>query len=205
MAILAAVLFTFAWVVDEVASAVVLGIAGFVPLTFSLLIGEEALAALYLWIDVDAQSVRLRLPRRRGHVRRTRIDETVPLAAIAAVETRTEAFVQLGHAAIQQSWRIRLAGGRTIDLGSDRQMRRELFGVAATEIARRTRLGVEDFGAVEGQAGILAACRTRLPVWSHAAGSERALDDRMAETRRTWRITNWLLVLAEMLRLLGRR
>ncbi len=205
MGILTACLFGFAYLAESAATAAILGVTGFAPLAFSFLIGEETLAAFRLRIDIGKQVVRLRLPRRRGHVRLPAIEATVPLAAISAIETRAEAFVQLGYASIQQSWRIRLTDGRTIDLGADRQMKREIFGAAAAEIVRRTGLRVVRRGRVEGRAGVLAAYGTAVPDWSHSAVSDEALADRVAETGRVWRLTEWLMVLAQLVRLIGRR
>jgi hypothetical protein len=169
------------------------------------LVADETAAAFRLLIEIDAERLSLRLPARRGLVRLAPVEATVPLASIERIESREEAFRQIGVAAIQQAWRLKLKDGSTIPLGADRPFKGEIFSLAATEIAARARVSIVDLGMVDGSAGILAAVGTGVPDWTTPGLSEAERVRRDATAARAYRWIAALTVFAVIARLIGRR
>lgn len=183
-----------------------LGVASAAPLVgLAILIADEAAAAFRLRIEIAGDEVLLRLPPRRGHVRRPFIETRLPLASIKAVETRAEAFRQLGIAAVQQAYRLILSDGSAIELGADRQMKAALFGPAAEAIAERLRQDVVDRGMVDGKAGLLAVVGTSVPEWSEPSLAPADVDRRRAAAARAFKIMAASMTLVMLVRLIARR
>src|SRR5690606_39445874 len=63
-----------------------------------------------------------RSPKRRGYIAFEPVNEAVSRAAIAAIETRAEAYRGMGTIAIQRVFALVLKDGRRIMLGADRPM-----------------------------------------------------------------------------------
>jgi hypothetical protein len=183
----------------------VLGASTLLLASLVAVIFRETLAAFRLRIDVDGDTVRLCLPRRRGHVVLPAVDERISFASVEAVETRAEVFRQLGVAAIQQAWRLVLKDGRSIELGADRQFKGELFSRAATEIAARANVAVRDLGMVDGKAGFLAVAGTSVPAWSAPSLSDDERARRAVAGARVWRIVAAVIMLVMIVRLIAGR
>lgn len=169
------------------------------------LILSEWVAARHLLIDVREKAVALRLPRLRGHVKHAAVAETIPYSAIARIETRAEAFRQLGIVAVQRAYRLVLKDGQTIELGADRQLKEDLFGPAAEAIAERADVEIDDRGMVDGAAGVLAAWGTAVPGWSAPSLGDAEIATRLARASRVWTIVGASLTLVMIARLIARR
>ncbi len=171
----------------------------------TLLVGGEAAAAFRLLIVIDAEKVRLRLPRRRGHVLLPATDETVPLKLIKAIETRSETFRQLGVVAIQQAYRLILSDGTAVDLGADRQFKEALFGNATAALTARAGIEIRNIGMVDGSPGILAAWGTSCPPWSTPSISDDDIEKRVIASCRALKFMTASITLVTLARLIARR
>lgn len=133
---------------------------------FMLLLGlyvlEETLARAGVRIVIDGATINLRLPSRRGHVRFATINEALPLAAIAAIESRTETF---GASALQTTYKLILTDGRAIALGSDKQMLAPLFAQAAQALSQMRNLPIRHLGVVKADMGFLLMRGASMPPW----------------------------------------
>lgn len=207
--ILALVLFVCAAAIAMIPEApvpgIVLGLLALLMVPLALLIFVEMTAAFSLRIDVGADAVDLKLPARRGHVRQGRVERNVPFANIAGIETRAEAFSQIGAVAVQQSYRIILRNGDTIDLGADRQFQETIFGDAAQLIAERMNLAIRDRGMVDGAPGLLAAVGTSVPAWSAPPLPDETAGARRTAAANAIKILNVSLLLVLVARLIARR
>jgi hypothetical protein len=165
----------------------------------------ETVSAYRLAVVVRPDMVALRLPSWRGHATAPATEREIGLSAIDAIETRAEAFSQLGTTMIQQAYRLRLMDGETILLGADRQMKAPLFGPAAAEIASRANLGVTDLGMVDGRAGALTVFGASVPDWTTATLSNEDIAARRAGASRTLTIMGAASALVLLARLIARR
>jgi hypothetical protein len=178
---------------------------GLVTAALARLIVTECIAAFRVRIEVGPQSVALRLPARRGHVVRPALATTVPYDAIDRIESREEAFHQLGLIAIQTAYRIVLRDGRSIELGADRQLRAPLFGPAAQAVAGRGNLRLHEGGMVDGHAGLLAVSRTSVPAWGAPALPSAAARQRRDRSERATENIGTFEMLMTIVQLILRR
>ena len=192
-------------VASSPAAAALVALGGAAIVGVGLLVVGEMLAAFRLRIAVADGRVELRLPARRGHVVHAEVNETIALASIDRIETRAEAFRQLGVAAVQQAYRLRLKDGRAIDLGADRQMKPPLFGRAAEAIAAAADAPIEDRGMVDGGAGVLAVVGTSVPEWSAPSLAAGDIVKRRAAAARAFSVMAWTAALVALARLIARR
>ncbi len=192
-------------IASEPTIAVILGLTFAAISPLALLIFTETAAAFRLTINVARDAIALRLPARRGHVRHAVVSRTIPLAEIAAVETRAEAFTQIGTVAVQQAYRLVLGSGETIELGADRQFRAPVIGDAARCIATRTGLEIGDRGMIDGAPGFLATVGTSVPDWDAAPLSDTESTSRHSAAANALKIVNLSLLLVMIARLIFRR
>lgn len=168
---------------------------------------REALAQTQTRIAIQDGAVHLRLPARRGFAELAPVSETVPRAAISAIQARTEAF-RSGGATTQAAFALVLEDGRRIVLGADRPTLAPLFRQAAEAIAAETRLPIRDLGVVDGDGGFLLLGGVRVPDWESAALPGEIGAKRVADAARVWRwtiaIVGVSLVVSVALRLLAR-
>lgn len=176
-----------------------------VMLAIAWLVIAETAAALRLRITLAGSELQLRLPARRGHARLPQVDETFRYTDIEAMETRREAFRQLGAVAIQQVWTLCLRDGRRIVLGADRALRAPLFGPAAAAIAARARLRIRDRGMVLGKAGLLATAGVQVPDWEAESLDPSARREHEQRSVLTQRILTITTIIFTVLRALLRR
>jgi hypothetical protein len=186
-------------------AAALSGFAALALIGLACLIGAEATAAFRLRIALDGETLRLVLPRRRGHVALPEVGRAIPLASIAAIETRTEVFRQFGVAALQQVWRLRLTDGSAVVLGADRQMKPALFGAAAEAIAAWAKKPIVDLGMVDGDPGFLAIVGTSVPLWSAPSLPAEEMDRRRIAAARAFQILTASITLFMIARLIARR
>lgn len=186
--------------------AAVLAIAGIVVLAGLIwLVLTETFAAFRLRIEVGSGSVILRLPEQRGHVRLPAFDGSLPLASVERIESRSEAFRQLGMIAIQRAYRLVLKDGRIVELGADRQFKAPVFGPAAEAIAERSGVRLRQGGMVDGNAGLLVAAGTSVPPWNASTLSTTEASQRMAHSARAFRYIGIFVMIMTLLRLFTRR
>lgn len=181
-------------------------LAGVAPIAAlgALIVGETR-AAFRLRIALTGDAVELRLPRRRGHVQHPDVSDTVPLGSVDRIETRAEAFRQLGITTIQQAYRLVLKDDRAIDLGADREMKGDLFGRAAEAIAARLNLQIQNLGMVDGAPGFLAVYGTSAPPWGAASLDETEIAKRIAARTRAYQWMAASATLVMLARLIARR
>lgn len=207
MAILA--LFVSAVAVGTLASSAVaaafVGAAAAVLIGFVLLISAEAAAALRLRIAIEGDMLKVNLPRRRGHAPLPEARREVLLSSVVALESRGEAFRQLGVTAVQQAYRVTFDDGSTLTLGADRQMKAPLFGPAAELISERTKILVADRGMVDGKAGFLAVVGASVPDWSAPSLTSDEIGRRRNAAARAFQIMTLTAALVTLARLIARR
>jgi len=169
------------------------------------LVLSETYATFRLRIEIGFDSVTLRLPRRRGHVRLPAFEGSLPLASVDFIESRSEAFRQLGMIAIQRAYRLVLKDGRTVELGADRQFKAPLFGRAAEAVAERSGVRLRQGGMVDGNAGLLAAAGTSVPPWNAPTLSAAEAGQRMEHSARAFRYIGVFVLIMTLLRFFTRR
>ena len=151
---------------------VAFAIRGEAALALTLTAGALALIGLYLLEDalarggvriaIEANAAHLALPERRGHVRYPAVNETMPRAAVAGIESRTETF---SNAARQTTYALALADGGRLILGSDKQMLAPFFQKAAETLAREWGLQTRHLGVVKAKTGFMLMWGAAVPPW----------------------------------------
>src|SRR5262249_2794705 len=91
------------------------------------IIAREAIGRFRTLIALYGDRLSLVLPAHRGYVGSPAFNGDVPLAAIRAVETRTEAFRELGSTVTQQAYTLRVEG-KDVFLGADRAFAVPFYG-----------------------------------------------------------------------------
>jgi hypothetical protein len=157
--------------------------------------GREALANWRVRIVIDGATAHLILPRIRGFVAQAPMDRWLPLASIAMVEQRDEAFRSLGTTALQRAYALVLHDGSRVVLGADRQMKAPFFGPAAQAIAAQAAAPLHDLGLVDGKAGPVLVAGNTAPDWTAAPLSPAVADKRRRAAALTWSIIGLLLTL----------
>lgn len=205
MAILALFVSGVAIASKSLIAAALLAPSAAVLIGLCLLIASEASAAFRLGIEIDGDVLRLNLPPRRGHALLPAVNRETPLSSVAAVETRSEVFRQLGVTALQQAYRLKFSDGSTVILGADRQMKQPLFGPAAELIAERARTPIADLGMVDGGAGFLAVLGASVPDWSAPSLPADAIEKRRKAAAHAFQIMTLTAALVTLARLIARR
>ncbi len=123
-------------------------------------------------VEITSADVNLILPAGRSFLGSPpALALTLPLAAIASVEHRTEFYSALGIDADITSWALRLKDGSVIVLGDDRPVPRQpgiyttLVGEAARAVAAASGVRVVRRDGVEARPGFLAIWGTSVPEW----------------------------------------
>jgi hypothetical protein len=135
----------------------------------------------YLWRDLSGKwsySIRLEptaaeldLPAGRSLIHRPPEQHlTIPYADVASVETRLEAYGNLGIAMMQRAYVLRRRNDDLIFLFEDRALatglENQLFPDFAYDLATRAGVAVRDLGMVEGKNGFLGMWGTHAPDWA---------------------------------------
>lgn len=156
------------------------------------LVVNEGVARQSVRVTLDSDSIHLRLPKRRGYIAFEPVNEAVSRAALAAVETRAEAYRGLGTIAIQRVFALVLKDGRRIMLGADRPMIAPFFAEAANTIAAQTNLPIRDLGMVDGKTGFLLIAGASAPPWDAPALAPATAKKRAAHAAWGLRIALWI-------------
>jgi len=165
-------------------SLFVLGVGLFMVLMIAVVV-REARDRWMTCIRITADCVELRLPH---YLDRPPVKATVPLAAIASVDWREEAFRSLGLMAMHQAYALALKDGGHVVLGGDKAMTQPFFSNAAETIAQRIGAPIRDLGMVDGKGGAMQMAGMSAPGWS-----ARSLTyDQMAKRHRAVELT-WLI------------
>jgi hypothetical protein len=135
----------------------------------------------YVWRDLSGKwsySIRLEptaaeldLPAGRSLIHRPPSQHlSVPYADIKSVETRLEAYGNLGIAMMQRAYVLRCRNDDLIFLFEDRALatglENQLFPDFAYDLATRAGVAVRDLGMVEGKNGFLGVWGTHAPDWA---------------------------------------
>jgi hypothetical protein len=156
-----------------------------------------------LRIVFDPDSLGLFLPANRSLIHKApRQKLSISYSAIAAIETRLEAYASLGMANMQRAYVLRLANGDRIYLFEERAlgtgMQSSYFGGVVDEIARRSGAPIEDLGMAKGDNGVLGVWGTQAADWASPAlpaGEQQRMWGKAVGTGR-WAFTLILLGLA---------
>lgn len=149
---------------------------------------REAAARSFTRIAVDAAGVQLRLPARRSYVPLEKIETSVPLSAIRAIEARTEAFRALGTTVLQRAFSLLLTDNSRIVLGADRRFTQPYFQTAASAISAQAQIPVRDLGLVDANAGFMMIAGHSAPPWDAAAVAPDTMQKRYSDESRGMRI-----------------
>ena len=165
------------------------------------LVLREVRASWSTRVSIDASTVRLTLPAVRGYAAQAALDSWIPLASIAAVERREEAFRSLGTTTIQRAYALLLQDGSRVTLGADRPMKAEFFLGAAVAIAAHAKAPLHDRGLVDGKAGPILAVGNRAPEWTAPGLPEPLARKRRNAAAMTYTLIGAVFVAIMVLRL----
>lgn len=177
----------------------------FVGLTYYVY--REAIARSFARIAINWQTLELRLPAQRSYVAQEKIDTSLPLASIKAIESRAESFRALGTTAVQFAYSLVLDDGRRIVLGADRRFTSPYYQNAAGLISNNVKIPITNRGLVDGNPGLLLVAGQSIPDWNAAPVSEAAMQKRFKDEAAGWRlaslITGAALAIGALARALG--
>lgn len=154
-------------------TATMLGVAlvmGF----FTLYVGRDMLGKWPWRIEIEPEALTLDLPAARSLIHNPpACHETVPVADIAAIETRLEAYKGWIGSMMQRSYRLVLKDKPAIFLFEDRALGTALANGSlypvVEDISLRTGLPLKDLGMTQGVNGLLGVLFVRAPDWGAAA------------------------------------
>jgi len=124
-----------------------------------------------LRLVLGAEAVTLDLPAGRSLIHRPPKQHlTVPYCEVASLETRLEAYGNLGLETILRPYVLRRKNNDLIFLFEDRAfataMAGTLFADIASKLAIRAGVKLHDLGMVEGRGGFLCVWGTQAPDWA---------------------------------------
>ncbi|MEZ5972646.1 MAG: hypothetical protein R3C31_12625 [Hyphomonadaceae bacterium] len=151
---------------------------------------REAQARSFARIAINWQTLELRLPPQRSYVPQEKIETSLPLSSIKAIECRAESFRQLGTTALQFAYSLVLDDGRRIVLGADRRFLTPYYQNAAGVISNNIKKPVRDLGLVEGNPGFLLVAGQTVPGWDAASLPPAVIQKRFKDEAFTWRIVS---------------
>lgn len=163
----------------------------FLALPFSGLtayVYREAMARSTTRIAINWQTLELRLPSQRSYVPQEKIETSLPLASISAIETRAESFRALGTTALQFAYALVLNDGRRIVLGADRRFLTPYFQNAAGIISNNIKKPIQDLGLVDGNPGFMLMLGQSSPAWDATPLSPATMQQRFKDEAASWRI-----------------
>lgn len=158
---------------------------------------REAAARSATRIAINWRTLELRLPAARGFVPQERIETSIPLASIKAIESRAEAYRQIGTTALQFAYSLVLEDGRRIFLGADRRFLTPYFQNAAGIISNNIKQAIRDLGLVDGNPGFLLVAGQSAPPWDAAPVPQATMQKRFKQEESGWRIA-WLITSAAL-------
>ena len=158
---------------------------------------REAAARAFTRIAINWQTLELRLPSGRGYVPQEKIDSSIPLASIKAIESRVESYRQIGTTALQFAYALVLEDGRRIVLGADRRFLTPYFQNAAGVISNNIKIPIRDLGLVDGNPGFLLVAGQSAPPWDATPVPAATMQRRFKQEESGWRVA-WLITSAAL-------
>ena len=158
---------------------------------------REAAARSFTRIAINWQTLELRLPAARGYVPQEKIETSIPLASIKAIESRAEAYRQIGTTALQFAYSLVLEDGRRIFLGADRRFLTPYFQNAAGIISNNIKQPIRDLGLVDSNPGFLLVAGQSAPPWDAAPVPQATMQQRFKQEASGWRLA-WLITSAAL-------
>lgn len=163
----------------------------------AFIVYREAQARSFTRIAINWQTLELRLPSARGYVPQEKVDASIPLASIKAIESRAESYRQIGTTALQFAYSLVLEDGRRIFLGADRRFLTPYFQNAAGVISNNIKQPIRDLGLVDGNPGFLLVVGQSAPGWDAAPVPPATMQTRFKQEESGWRIA-WLVASAAL-------
>lgn len=158
----------------------------FIGLTYYVY--REALARSFTRIAINWQTLELRLPPQRSYVPQEKIETSLPLSSIKAIESRAESFRSLGTTALQFAYSLVLNDGRRIMLGADRRFISPYYQNAAGLISNKVKIPIRDLGLVDGNPGFLLVVGQTIPDWDAAPVPTAMMQKRFKDEAAAWRV-----------------
>lgn len=157
----------------------------FVALTYYVY--REAVARSFTRIAINWQTLELRLPAQRSYVPQEKLETSLPLASIKAIESRAESLRALGNTVLQYAYSIVLDDGRRIVLGADRRFISPYYQNAAGAISNNVKIPIRDLGLVDGNPGFLMFSGQTVPPWDAAPVPVATMQKRFKDEAAAWR------------------
>lgn len=170
---------------DLILAALTLLATGTFLLACALVLWRDARGKRAASIALEGDTLVLDLRADRSLIHRPAACQArIPLADIAAIETRIEAYNAIGMANLVRTWRLVRRTGESVFLFEQRALGTSLedapMDAVAAEIAGRAGTSVVDRGMVLGHGGLLVMWFVRAPAWDAAPLAE-------AMVAREWR------------------
>lgn len=166
----------------------------FIGLTYYVY--REAVARSFARIAINWQTLELRLPEQRSYVAQEKIETSLPLASIKAIESRAESFRALGTTAVQFAYSLVLDDGRRIVLGADRRFTSPYYQNAAGVISNNVKIPITNRGLVDGNPGFLLVAGQSIPDWNAAPVAEATMQKRFKDEAAGWRLASLITAVA---------
>ncbi len=160
----------------------------FIGLTYYVY--QEAAARSFTRITINNGVLELRLPAQRSYVPQEKVETTLQLSLIKAIEARTESFRALGTTALQFAYALVLADGGRIVLGADRRFTSPFYQEAAGVISNQLQMPIRNLGLVDGNPGIALLTGQKLPAWDAAPVAPATLQKRFKDEAAAWRVVS---------------
>jgi hypothetical protein len=163
----------------------------------AFIVYREAAARSFTRIAINWKTLELRLPAARGYVPQEKVDTSIPLVSIKAIESRAESYQQIGTTALQFAYSLVLEDGRRIFLGADRRFLTPYFQNAASVISNNIKQPIRDLGLVDGNPGFLLVVGQSAPPWNAAPVPPATMQKRFRQEASGWRIA-WFVTSAAL-------
>ena len=160
----------------------------FVGLTYYIY--REAVARSFTRIAINWQTLELRLPSQRSYVPQEKLETSIPLASIKAIESRAESFRALGNTVLQYAFSLVLEDGRRIILGADRRFISPYYQNAAGLISNNVKIPIRDLGLVDGNPGFILVSGQTVPEWDAVPVPAETMQKRFKDEAAAWRVVS---------------
>ncbi len=170
---------------EDLGALLIIWALPFVALTYYVY--REAVARSFTRIAINWQTLELRLPAQRSYVPQEKLETSLPLSSIQAVESRAESFRALGNTVLQYAYALVLDDGRRIVLGADRRFISPYYQNAAGVISNNIKSPIRDLGLVDGNPGFLLFTGQSVPAWDAAPVPPTTMQKRFKDEAAAWR------------------
>lgn len=174
----------------------------FIGLT--LYVYREAHARAFTRITINSGNLDLRLPEQRSYVAQERIETSLPLSSIRAIDVRAESFRALGTTVLQYAYALVLNDSRRIVLGADRRFITPFFRDAASIISNQVQIPIRDLGLVDGTPGFLLVSGQTVPGWDAVPVAPETMQKRFKDEAASWRTVSLIVGAALALGVIAR-